>query len=135
MVQLHWELKNHCQHFGRAGFSMLGYDPGKDVNLWGRHQSFNFDSLAVDQTEAAFQEELPRRQYPFKDGVPFGKFFDLVANVTPATKTMLAEQISKLTLEKQLSIKSEKGDRKRNGVLIANDDIIICPRQKPIIFP
>lgn len=130
MMQLHWSLKNHFQHFGQPGFSMLGYDPRRDTELWlPRQTSFDFDSLASIETESALLEQLPKKISAYKDGVSFEHFFNDVVNETPATKKMLAEQISNLSLEKEVKIKTADGASRRNGVKIADSDIIIVPRQ------
>ncbi len=134
MMQLHWELENHFQHFGQAGFSMLGYDPRRDLERLGQNRlSFGFDSYAAEETRTALLEELPRRISAFSDGVRFGDFFNKVVNETPATKEMLAKQISKLTLEKELAVKSVSGKFRRNGVQLDDDDIIIRPRQRLLL--
>ena len=130
MMQLHWELQNHFQHFGQAGFCMLGYDPRKDLEYLG-HQKllFNFDSLAEGETHAALMEQLPQR-FSNKLGIRFETFFNQVVNETPATKQMIADGIRKLTLEKELEVRTSDGRPRRNGVKIHDDDIILRPRQR-----
>jgi three-Cys-motif partner protein len=56
MMQLHWELKNHFQHFGRAGFDMLGYDPRKqESGDLQRTLPFAFDEPANDLTRQLYR--------------------------------------------------------------------------------
>ncbi len=134
MMQLHWEMENHYQHIGRAGFGMLGYDPRN--NEISNHQKtfpFAFDKSANICTRQALLEELPRHIAP--DGIRFRDFFDSVANESPATKQMLGEQISELTLAKELELRNADGKVRRNGVHIHNDDIIIRPRQRLLLPP
>jgi three-Cys-motif partner protein len=136
MMQLHWELENHFQHFGQRGFSMLGYDPRHDFESVGQMTlPFGFDSFAADDTKRALLDQLPRRIATVKDGVPFGDFFNSVVNETPATKDMIANQISQLTLDKELEVRTKDGRRRRNGVQICDDDIIVRPRQRLLLPP
>jgi hypothetical protein len=46
---------------------------------------------------------------------------------------MLANAIRELTLEKELEIRTMDGSRRRNGVQINDDDIIVRPRQKLLL--
>ena len=134
MMQLHWELENHFQHFGQAGFFMLGYDPRRDCEKTGaRKLSFGFDSFAAEETKYALLEQLPRRVAESKHGISFGRFFNSVVNETPATKDMLAQQISELSREKELEIRTADGRLRRNGVQIHDDDIIIRPQQRLLL--
>jgi hypothetical protein len=136
MMQLHWEMENHFQHFGQSGFSMLGYDPRHDFESVGQMKlPFSFDSFAAEETNNALLAQLPRRIAAANDGVTFGDFFDSVVNETPATKNMIAHQISRLTLENELEVRAQDGTRRRNGVRIQNDDVILRPRQRLLLPP
>lgn len=131
MMQLHWELENHFQHFGQPGFFMLGYDPRRDFERIGQQiLSFGFDSFAADATRHALLDQLPRRIAEAKHGIQFAKFFSSVVNETPATKEMIAARISELTLEKELEVWTKEGTRRRNGVQIQDDDIVLRPKQR-----
>jgi hypothetical protein len=133
MVQLHWELQNHFQHFGQPGFGMLGFDPRRKVD--GQPQlllPYDFDESAKALTRDALFDEIPRRIN--HDGVRFAEFFNSVVNETPATKQMLASNITALTLEKELEIWTSEGKRRRNGVQINDDDIILRPQQKILLL-
>ncbi|MDA8562849.1 three-Cys-motif partner protein TcmP [Mariniblastus sp.] len=134
MMQLHWEMENHFQHFGGCGFGksgMLGYDPRQDIER--PLLPYEFDSLAAEQTNEALLETLPQRISRLKRDITFGDFCDAVANETPATKQMLGQNISDLTCENELVIYSSDGRRRRNGVKIAPDDVIVVPRQKLLL--
>ena len=76
-------------------------------------------------------EEIPR--LISRDGVVFSDFFESVVNESPATKQMLAAQISELTLEKELEVQTNEGVLRRNGVHIQDDDIILRPRQRLLL--
>jgi three-Cys-motif partner protein len=136
MTQLHWELENHFQHFGQPGFCMLGYDPRRDFEELGhRMLTFGFDSFAAEDTRLALLEELPRRIALEKDPISFRSFFKRVVNETPATKEMLGNVISTLTLEKELEVRTSEGKLRQNGVRIHDDDVIVRPRQRLLLPP
>jgi three-Cys-motif partner protein len=135
MMQLHWELENHFQHFGQPGFCMLGYDPRKDLGRLGyRKLPFGFDSFAGEETRLALLDGLPQRIASNQNGIRFETFFNGVVNETPATKQMIAKGISALTLEKELEVRTSEGKLRRNGVQIQDDDIILRPQQR-LWFP
>jgi len=134
MMQLHWQMENHFQHFGGAGLGMfgtLGYDPRKDIET--PLLPFEFDSVAADRTKHSLLESIPKRISELKRDISFREFCDAVVNETPATKQMLGQNISDLSREKELAIYSSDGRRRRNGVQIAVDDIIVVPRQKLLL--
>jgi len=136
MMQLHWELSNHFQHFGEPGFCMLGHDPSKDLTRLGyRRLPFDFDSLAEEETHYALREQIPSRIAVSKDGIKLGDFFNSVLNETPATKKMIADGIRELTLEKELEVRTPDGKMRRNGVQLRDDDIILRPRQRRLLGP
>src|ERR1700689_699624 len=58
MGKLHWQLNNHFQHHGGAGFHALGFDPSKDLRQG--LLNFMFDDDAMKRSEAAVLEQLPR---------------------------------------------------------------------------
>jgi hypothetical protein len=62
MVQLHWELENHFQHFGQPGFGMLGFDPRRKVD--GPPQlllPYDFDESAKALTRRAYASKSCRK--------------------------------------------------------------------------
>jgi three-Cys-motif partner protein len=134
MVQLHWEMENHFQHFGGPGFCMLGYDPRKDLARFGRQMlPFGFDSFAAEETRLALLDQLPRRLNTLGDGVRFGAFFDSVVNETPATKQMIANGVRDLTIEKELEVRTSDGRKRRDGVIVQDDDIVLRPKQRLLL--
>ena len=134
MMQLHWEMENHFQHFGGAGLGMfgtLGYDPRNDIET--PLLPFQFDSVAAEQTNESLLDSLPRRISDFNGEISFAAFCDAVANETPATKQMLGQNISDLSRENELAIYTSAGRRRRNGVQIAAEDVIVVPRQRLLL--
>ena len=133
-MQLHWEMENHFQHFGGAGLGMfgtLGYDPRNDIET--PLLPFQFDSVAAEQTNESLLDSLPRRISDFNGEISFAAFCDAVANETPATKQMLGQNISDLSRENELAIYTSAGRRRRNGVQIAAEDVIVVPRQRLLL--
>ena len=131
MTILHWEMENHFEHFGGPGLGMLGFDPNRDWAAQGyKNLLFKFDDLAKDETKHALYEQLPERLLSFRNGTSFRELFENIVNETPATKEMVAESISFLSNEKDVSIFSATGKRRRNGVHVDDDDIVTIERQK-----
>ncbi len=133
MMELHWQLQNHFEHFGGGGFQMLGFDPRRIPGQGVRTLPFAFDSQAEEESRHAIAEDLPRLIRQHSDGVPFSDFFRSVVNHTPATQSMIAEEIRCLTLEKELELYTAAGQRRRNGVQLDGGDIVKVPEQK-ILF-
>lgn len=126
MMQLHWEMKNHFQHFGRPGFGMLGFDPRREL---GRQQTlpFDFDDSARALTQNALMDEIPR--LITHEGMLFEDFFNAVVNNTPATKEMLATYIGELTKENELEVCASDGRLRRRGARLRDDDVVRRPQQ------
>ena len=80
-------------------------------------------------------EQIPRRIAAYKNGISLGAFFNSVVNETPATKQMIADGISALTLEKELEIRTRDGKKRQNGVRILDDDVILKPPQRLLLPP
>lgn len=134
MMQLHWELENHFQHFGRPGLGMLGFDPRRRVEeSLQLNFPYDFDASAHALTRQTLLEQIPRRIDPH--GIRFADFFEAVVNETTATKAMLASTISDLTLDKELEIWTADGKRRQNGVQLSDDDIIQRCRQRILFIP
>jgi len=131
MMELHWELQNHFQHFGSAGLAMLGYDPRCDLASQGQlGLKFDFDQMALDATRNALIDDIPRRLKQFKNGLSFNGFFRGVVNGTPATRSLLLQQASELSRQGELEIRTREGKLRKPGVQIADDDIILRPKQE-----
>lgn len=134
MTQLHWELENQFQHFGRPGLQMLGYDPRRDLTEIGQRTfTFGHSSIAAVETHEALVAELPHRLVCARDGITLQNLFQTIVNETPATKDMVAEAIRALTLEKELEVRTRDGVLRQNGVHIKDNDYIIRPRQRLLL--
>jgi len=130
MMELHWEMKNHFEHFGKPGFGMLclGYDP-RNVSVE-TQGTFGFDQSARALTTDALLVEIPEKLSQHKGLVPYRHFFDANVNDTPATKAMIAEAITQLAKDRELEIFSNKRKERKPGVKLNDEDLIRLPQTK-----
>lgn len=129
MTQLHWRLKNHFTHYGRAGIWMFGYDPVKDKKVIGMDDLFgeteySFDEHAEGKTMESMVLQLPELIHEFSDGVRFSDLYRRIANTTPATSEHIKEAVGLLFKGKELEILGPKGERRRKASRIADGDIL-----------
>ena len=83
MQKLHWELKNHFSHEGKAGLCMLGYDPKSDG--FEHKQNFLFTDHDQDVNHQALLSELP--VHIPKTGISFNDLlFNIVISRHPQQK-------------------------------------------------
>jgi len=132
MVDLHWGMHDHFQHFGKAGFGMLlGHDPRQKSKA--NQKSFAFDADAEKLTHQALLAEMPSRISVFTELVSFKHFFNAVVNETPATKEMIAKMISELSRAKEVEVFSKDRKERRAGVIIKDTDLIRLPQNKTFL--
>ncbi|TWU62617.1 hypothetical protein V7x_43520 [Crateriforma conspicua] len=134
MVDLHWSMQNHFQHFGKAGFEMLlGYDPHRTNDT--PMLPFDFGHDAASLTHESLLIELPERLSRFGETVSFRHFFQLVVNETPATKQMIALAARQLTTDHEIEVLTTDRKLRRNGVIIHDDDLLKLPATKSLFLP
>ncbi|ADB15969.1 conserved hypothetical protein [Pirellula staleyi DSM 6068] len=134
MVDLHWSMQNHFQHFGKAGFEMLlGYDPSKINDS--KMLPFDFGSDAASQTHESLLIGLPERLSRFGETISFKHFFETVVNETPATKQMIAIAARQLTKDHEIEVIRADGKLRKNGVIIHDDDLLRLPATKSLFLP
>ncbi|OYP34506.1 three-Cys-motif partner protein TcmP [Rhodopirellula sp. MGV] len=124
MMELHWDLNNHFEHFGKAGFGMLclGFDP-RQVPLQNQ-PTFAFDKDARELTREALLIEIPEKLSEFGGSTPYQMFFDRNVNDTPATKAMISDAIRQLAKDKDIEIFSENGKQRACDVKLNDTDRI-----------
>lgn len=133
MVDLHWSMQNHFQHFGAAGFDMLlGYDPNRENET--PMLPFDFGNDAAKLTHKTLLIELPKRLSKFGETVSFRHFFKTVVNETPATKQMIAMAARQLTKDHEIEVLTSDSKVRRNGAMIHDDDLLRLPATK-MFFP
>ena len=131
MMELHWEMQNHFEHFGSAGFGMLGHDPRKSSDE--NQLRFSFDADAKTATAEALLVEIPEKLSHHDELIPYRNFFDLNVNNTPATKEMIASAVTQLAKDKELEVLSKTKKRRKPGVKLNDSDLIRLPQTK--FFP
>lgn len=126
--ELHWAMQNHFSHYGDAGLAMLGFDPDREADP--SQLSFAFDSFAMQKTERALLEEVPRRvASTYANGVSFDDLFAAVTNETPATKEMLGAALATLCRGGELQKQGGEGQRRHVETAVHGDDILFPSAQ------
>jgi len=120
MQRLHWELKNHFSHEGKAGLYMLGFDPKNDG--FEHKQDFLFSDHDKVINHNALISDLP--VHIPKMGVSFNNLFLEQCNFTPSTKEMISDAVSELYTEREIRILTKNGRSKKPWAKINDDDII-----------
>lgn len=134
MGKLHWQLNNHFQHLGGAGFHALGFDPSRDLRqgLMG----FMFDDDALKRSEAAVLEQLPEMIHAARRRGGLLEVETLFAgncNDTPVTSDILSRQLVRLRDEGEILITSADGLLKPRANSISWSDRLTLPRE-PQLF-
>lgn len=126
MVDLHWRMQNHFQHFGKAGFEMLlGYDPKKSIET--PMLPFDFDENAASLTHDSLLAEAPKRLSKFGKTISFHHFFKSVVNETPATKDMIAAALRQLSKDGEIEVFSKTRSQRRRGAILQDDNLLRLP--------
>lgn len=120
MQKLHWELKNHFSHEGKAGLCMLGYDPKSDG--FEHKQDFLFTDHDQDVNHQALLSELP--VHIPKTGISFNDLFIQQCNFTPSTAEMISNAAKELYAKREIRVLTKNGRRKKPWAKINADDII-----------
>ncbi|WP_022663841.1 three-Cys-motif partner protein TcmP [Desulfospira joergensenii] len=120
MQKLHWKLKNHFSHEGKAGLWMLGYNSG--VDGFDQQQDFLFTDIDEKLNHKTLLAEIPP-EIP-KGGILFEHFVSAQCNFTPSTSEMLNKAIGELYANGELRIFTKNGNLKRPHSLINKDDLI-----------
>lgn len=131
MMELHWEMQNHFEHFGTAGFGMLGHDPRKVSTE--DQKTFAFDADARTATSEALLIEIPEKLSKCDGLIPYRNFFDLNVNNTPATKEMIGAAVMQLAKDREVEVLSKNKSARKPGVKLNDNDLIRLPQTK--FFP
>lgn len=116
MGKIHWELENTFEHFGRAGFNSLGFDPDKDVREG--MLDFAFDDDARTRSEGAAIDFLDRmlHQRARDDLTPITKqeLFAAHCNESPVTARILDAAVVQLREAGDVVVHSPEGGLHRS---------------------
>jgi hypothetical protein len=136
MTQTHWNGQNYI-HYGGSGLDMfmVGYDPHFDAQSRGQSSlGFEFDDVARNESLRLLRDQIPQYLTRHPDGITFGAFFSDQCNETPATRSMIAEVLASLQLEKEISIQTENGGLRRSASL-DDSDVILLSKQRKLFVP
>jgi hypothetical protein len=136
MALRHWALSNHFMHHGRAGLSMLGFDPERDSEQI--PMDFMFDDDAEARSKAALMDELPSLifgQAALASNQPpsLGSMFTRICNETPATTRQIAEALIDLRDQNEIEILTKEGRPKPRSVQVDWTDLILPARQRSML--
>lgn len=131
MGKIHWAMENTFEHFGRAGFNALGFEPGKDVRE-GMFE-FAFNDNARTRSEAAVIEQLACMLYErAKAGlVPLTKklLFAAHCNEAPVIGSIVDAALVELRASHDVVIRSPEGALRRSVTQFAWDDEISLSKE------
>lgn len=132
MGRIHWELENTFEHFGRAGFDALGFDPKVDVRQG--MMDYTFDDCARTRSEKAVLEQLPPLLYR-DTAKPLTKrqVFEARCNDTPVIGAIVDSQLAELRDKKEIIIHGPDGSERRSTRSFSWDDRIQLVRE-PTFF-
>jgi three-Cys-motif partner protein len=135
MGEMHWDLQTAAAHYGRPGLNMLGFDPGKSgADKEARLPGFQFDELAYRNTVDSLRDELPRKLRDEYGNIAFENLYALIANDTPATRRILKDAIQRMHADGEVVIRTVSGSTYRRSKVQRDDDIIIVPSHKTVLF-
>jgi len=123
MGKVHWSMENTFEHFGRAGFDALGFDPGVDVRA--DMLDFGFNDSARTRSEAAVLQEMPRLIHGAADRtLTKREVFASRCNETPVIGDIVDTQLALLRDENEIVITSCDGVVRRSAKSFDWDDRI-----------
>jgi hypothetical protein len=127
MGKLHWQLQNHFQHHGGAGFHALGYDPARDLRQ--DVMDFMFDDDALARSETAVLEQIPRLIFEAaqsgQSAIELETLFAARCNDTPVTSDISRRQLIVLRDQGELAILGPDATPRQSARNLAWTDRII----------
>ena len=133
MIQVHWELSNTFEHYGRGDFGMLGWDTLKRKETL---SLFQFGELEAQQIHEQLLNSMPRELFALacEDPISVSAMRHMLANRTAARFTDLDRVILQLAREKEIEIRASDGKvRSRSLRRLAPSDLIALP--DTLLFP
>jgi hypothetical protein len=134
MGKVHWKLENTFEHFGRAGFNALGFDPKADVRQG--MMDYTFDDDARTRSQDAVLEQLPPLLHASTvQGAPVTKrsVFTSRCNDTPVIGDIVDSQLADLRDAKEIVIIGPNGSERRSARHFSWNDQIKLVRE-PQLF-
>lgn len=139
MKAVHWEHGNSFGHSLEPGYFQIGYQANQDVSVTGQSgldftQPAAFDADLYDASIANLREHLPRMIHAEKDGIPFIRLMEDIANRTNATAEIVKASLHDHIIHREIDAYSKSGTLRTKGFSIHQDDIIVSAKQKTIFF-
>jgi translation initiation factor IF-1 len=126
IANVHWKCHNDTSHYGGPGIDMLGHSTRNTVSL-----PYLFDEEAEIRTNGAVQEQLPRA-LSF-EGENSSRLLKRLINHTPATISMLENQLVDLRNKEEIEILSKSGKARKKTIRVRDDDIIRLASQRRLL--
>jgi three-Cys-motif partner protein len=135
MGKIHWSVENTFEHFGRAGFNSLGFNPGEDVRA--NMMEFGFIDTARGRADHAAPAPLARRLHARAAAgePPLTKkmLFAAHCNETPVIGEIVDAALVELRAAHDVTIKAPDGALRRSAAKFGWDDQI-APSRAPGLF-
>ena len=116
MGKIHWSMENTFEHFGRAGFNSLGFQPGQDVRE--DMLEFGFNENARTRSEGAVVDQLARmlhaRAMAGQGPLTKKALFSSHCNEAPVVASIVDAALSELREAKDVIITASTGSVRRS---------------------
>jgi three-Cys-motif partner protein len=132
MKQVHWQYQNHFIHYGGAGLDMLAPQTmGFRQEFTG---GFQFDDVALDRSNSALLQQLAVNIFDRGEATSIGNLFSSTCNTSPATSSMYKSVLETLVIERDITVTSSDGKKKKYARYMNDTDMIERNRQTSL-FP
>lgn len=138
MGRIHWSKENTFEHFGRAGFNSLGFDPKRDVREG--MMDFGFNDNARSRSETAVIDQLARMLHAVAkyENRPLTKkaLFAAHCNEAPVIGEIVDAALVELRASKDVIVTAPDGALRKSVKKFGWDDEIrlsVSPGFFPII--
>ena len=133
MIQLHWDIQNTFEHYGRSDFGTLGYDAIKDLK---DISLFRFGELDHSTMKTELLDSIPRELFSVvsENPVTVDALRHIWGNKTPARFSDLDQILIELMQEGEFQIWDPTGKKKSKAVRKLNPiDSVALP--STLLFP
>jgi three-Cys-motif partner protein len=130
MGKIHWSIENTFEHFGRAGFNSLGFNPGEDVRA--DMMDFGFNDNTRSRSETAVMDQLARmlhaRAAAGEPPLTKKMLFAAHCNEAPVIGEIVDAALVELRAAHDVTIRSADGALRRSVTKFGWDDQIAVSR-------
>ena len=134
MIKIHWQ--SQTDFINAEGFSILGYNPGNDIEVTGQMSfpEYRFDEDDEAQMKSYLLKAIPKLIWSshklYGRALPFDKLLHYMANLIPVTRDIAVDILKTLEKEKEVKVIRES---ERSGYDIKGNDIISPHEQKKLL--